>query len=102
MLHGKNLLVLSQPDSQHFQKLNRNRERNLIRSIHILLVAGTLILAGCLGPVALHEAVLGYDDTVQRLETEMLLLNIARLHNHLPDHFTVTSAIAATFDFRSS
>jgi hypothetical protein len=94
------------PYSQHFQKLGRNhnpnRQRNLLRGIPILLAAGALLLTGCLGPVALHKAVLEYDDTVQRLESEMLLLNIARLHNNLPDHYTVTSAIAATFDFRSS
>ncbi|MDP6618412.1 MAG: hypothetical protein QGG90_03130, partial [Nitrospinota bacterium] len=59
------------------------------------------LLAGCLGPVALHEAVLGYDETISRLDREMLLLNIARKHNDLPSHFTVTSSIAATFDFRT-
>jgi hypothetical protein len=105
-MDGKKLVFSSQFDSRYFQKLNRNqcpiRERNPIRSIYMLLVAGMLILTGCLGPVALHKAVLEYDDTVQRLESEMLLLNIARLHNKLPDHYTVTSAIAATFDFRSS
>jgi hypothetical protein len=58
-------------------------------------------LAGCIGPVALHQAVLGYDKTVHRLESEMLLLNIARMHHNLPDHYTVTSAIAATFDYRT-
>jgi hypothetical protein len=106
MMYGNIFVALGQPDSQHLPKLstnlNHNRERKLVRSLQILLVAGALILAGCLGPIALHEAVLEYDDTVQRLESEMLLLNIARLHNNLPDHYTVTSAIAATFDFRSS
>jgi hypothetical protein len=29
-------------------------------------------------------------------------LNIARMHNRLPDHYTVTSSIAATFDYRTS
>ncbi|MDJ0819230.1 MAG: hypothetical protein QNJ58_23675 [Desulfobacterales bacterium] len=104
--YGKKLGSRSQPDSRHLTKLGRNRdqcgERNLIRSMQALLVVGALILAGCVGPVALHKAVLEYDDTIQRLESEMLLLNIARLHNNLPDHYTVTSAIAATFDFRSS
>lgn len=105
-MYAKKFVVLSQTNSQLYQKMSRNRghnqERILIRSVYVLLLAGTLLLTGCLGPVALHEAVLGYDDIVQRLETEMLILNIARLYNNLPDHFTVTSAIAATFDFRAS
>jgi hypothetical protein len=67
-----------------------------------LLALLTIALAGCIGPVALHQAVLGYDKTVHRLESEMLLLNIARIHQNLPDHYTVTSAITATFDYRSS
>ena len=43
------------------------------------LLALALVLSGCLGPVSLHEAVLGYDDTVSRLTREMLLVNIGRL-----------------------
>ena len=70
----------------------------LLRLASLLLFP---LLAGCLGPVALHQAVLGYDETISRLDREMLLLNIARKHNDLPSHFTVTSSIAATFDFRT-
>ena len=55
-----------------------------------------------LGPVSLHEAVIGYDRTVGRIEWEMLLLNIARLRDHLPVHFTVTSSIAATFNYQTN
>jgi hypothetical protein len=61
------------------------------------LSAAALILNGCFGGVSLNEAVLGYDHTVSRLEREILLVNIARLGNGLPVHFTVTSSIAATF-----
>lgn len=68
----------------------------------MIAFAGSLALAGCLGPVSLHEAVLRYDETVSRLESEMLLLNIARTHHNLPAHFTVTSSIAATFDYRAN
>lgn len=57
-------------------------------------------LSGCASPVALHRAVLEYDWTVNRIETELLLLNIARTRYHEPIHFTVVSSIAATFDFR--
>jgi hypothetical protein len=61
-----------------------------------------LLLSGCLGPVSLRDAVLGYDRTVSGIERELLLLNIARLRDRVPVHFTVTSNIAATFDYRMS
>ena len=60
----------------------------------------SLILSGCVSPVAMHRAVLEYDWTVNRIETELLLLNIARTRYHEPIHFTAVSNIAATFDFR--
>jgi hypothetical protein len=71
-----------------------------MRSIIILL--GTLFLAGCVGPPALHRSVLGYDETTNQLEQEILLLNIARLSNENTVHFTMTGSIAATFDFTTS
>ena len=58
------------------------------------------LLNGCASPIALQRAVLEYDWTVNRIETELLLLNIARMRYHEPIHFTVVSSIAATFDFR--
>src|SRR5262245_42975619 len=61
-----------------------------------------LLVSGCLGPVSLRDAVLSYDRTVSGIERELLLLNIARLRDRLPVHFTVTSNIAATFDYRMS
>ena len=60
----------------------------------------SLIWSGCVSPVAMHRAVLEYDWTVNRIETELLLLNIARTRYHEPIHFTAVSNIAATFDFR--
>lgn len=68
----------------------------------LCLVLLPFALAGCMGPVTLHKAVLGYDETISHLEREMLLLNIARAHRNIPGHFTVTSSIAATFDYRTS
>jgi len=59
-----------------------------------------LLWSGCVSPVAMHQAVLEYDWTVNRIETELLLLNIARTRYHEPIHFTAVSNIAATFDFR--
>jgi len=61
-----------------------------------------LSLNGCLSPLAMHRAVLEYDRTVNLLEAEMLLLNIARAKQGQPLHFTAVSNVAATFDFRSS
>ena len=60
----------------------------------------SLFWSGCVSPVAMHRAVLEYDWTVNRIETELLLLNIARTRYHEPIHFTAVSNIAATFDFR--
>jgi hypothetical protein len=66
------------------------------------LLALALVLSGCLGPVSLHQAVLGYDDTVSRLEREMLLINIGRLRHGLPVHFTLATSIAATFEYQTN
>lgn len=73
-----------------------------MRSLAVYCLVVSFFFTGCMGPVALHKAVLGYDESVSRIEREMLLLNIARKHQHLPSHFTVTSSIAATFDYRTN
>ncbi len=75
------------------------------RTCNAVLLAATLwwislTVSGCASPVAMHKAVLEYDWTVNRIETELLLLNIARTRYHEPIHFTAVSNIAATFDFR--
>jgi hypothetical protein len=72
------------------------------RLVVAALSAAVLVLSGCLGPVSLHEVVLGYDHTISRLEHELLLINIGRLRSGLPVHFTVTSSIAATFDYKTN
>ena len=59
-------------------------------------------LAGCAGPPALERAVIGYDQTTAKLEQQLLLLNIARIHAGEPIHFTKTSSIAATFDWSTN
>lgn len=66
------------------------------------ICAIAFILAGCVGPPALHESVLGYDQTTSELEQEILLINLARLSQGSPPHFTVVGSIAATFDFTTS
>ncbi len=55
-----------------------------------------------MGPPALHRAVLGYDEIVSRLESEMLLLNIARSEADLPLHFTAAASVAATFNWTAA
>jgi len=62
-------------------------------------LGSALLLSACMGPPALHRAVLGYDEIVSRLESEMLLLNIARSEADLPPHFTAAVAVAATFNW---
>jgi len=61
-----------------------------------------LFLAGCVGPVALKHALPAYDETVSRLQSDSLLINIARTRHKLPTHFTTTTNIAATFDFTTT
>jgi hypothetical protein len=71
--------------------------------MRILVVLGILLaLSGRLSLVSLHHAVLGYDRTVSRIEWEMLLINIARLRDGFPVHFTATSSIAATLNYQVS
>jgi len=72
-------------------------------TMRIFVLSGILLtLSGCLGPVSLHRAVIEYDRTVTRIDWEMLLLNVARLRDGLPVHFTVTASIAATFNYQVS
>jgi hypothetical protein len=67
--------------------------------IFLFLMATNL---GCLGSISLHKAVMSYDETISRLESEMLLLNIARTYANFPHHFTLTSNVAATFDYQAT
>lgn len=67
-----------------------------------LCLLSVLTLSGCLSPVALNRAVVGYDEAVTSATSRLLLINIARAHNQQPVHFTGVSNIAATFDFRFS
>jgi hypothetical protein len=71
-----------------------------MRLVILLLSIIPFAMLGCMGPISLHKAVLGYDETISQLERELLLLNIARTHCEIPGHYTVTSSIAATFDYK--
>lgn len=67
-----------------------------------LFLSWLVSLSGCLSPLAMHQAVLEYDRTVSRVESEMLLLNIARAKHFHPNHFTALSSVAATFEFQTT
>ncbi len=73
-----------------------------MRIIALICLVFSLAVTGCTGPKLLHRSVLDYDETISTLERKMLLINIARRHRNIPIHFTVTSSIAATFDYRKS
>jgi len=88
--------------------LKELKERRIIQTLFLYAIGAIGVLAllislgGCLSPIALHQAVLEYDRTVNRVQAEMLLLNIARARHSLPIHFTGISSIAATFEFRAN
>ncbi len=75
---------------------------SFMRIVVLLLVVLIFTMTGCTGPKMLHKSVLNYDETISTLERQMLLINIARRHRNIPIHFTVTSSIAATFDYIKS
>ena len=70
--------------------------------IVLTMVAAMLGACSTVGPPVLERAVLGYDETNARLSDQMLLLNIARWHEGEGLHLTVTSSIAATFDWTAT
>jgi hypothetical protein len=69
-----------------------------------MVIAACITLAGCarLGPLSLNQAMIQYDSSVLKSEKELLLLNIIRMHDDQPPHFTVSTNIAATFGFSST
>jgi hypothetical protein len=81
----------------------RKRDQRLLTDyLSVTIVGLAMALVGCMGPPALHRAVLGYDTVTSELEQRLLLLNIARKAEGRPVHFTVTSSIAATFDWTTT
>src|SRR6516225_1155160 len=69
---------------------------------NMLAGAVTVAISGCLGPPVLERQVLGYDEVTKALDEKLLLLNIARVANQEPVHFTSTSSIAATFNWTAT
>ncbi len=67
----------------------------------LVILSALFLFSGCVAPIALHRAVIAYDRSVIRIESELLLLNIARARYNHPIHFTAVSSIAATFNFEA-
>lgn len=84
-----------------FKKVYTCRRASM-RFIRYFVFAFPLIASGCVGPPVLEQQVLGYDQVTSILEQKLLLLNIARVSEEQPVHFTSTSSIAATFDWTTS
>jgi hypothetical protein len=78
--------------------------RDLARraSLNLLIGVITVAISGCVGPPVLERQVLGYDEVTKTLDEKLLLLNIARVSNQEPVHFTSTSSIAATFNWTAT
>ena len=81
---------------------NTKHQKRIFSLLISKVIIFIFLLSGCVGPPALHDSVIGYDKTTNKLEQELLLLNIARTHHLHNVHYTVTGSIAATFDFEST
>lgn len=65
------------------------------------LLAGS-ILQGCFGPLTVNRAMMEYDQSVSEAEKNILLLNIARVSDSQPPHFTIANTVNAQFSFSSN
>jgi len=60
----------------------------------------SVALSGCVSPLTLDRAVLGYDQANADILSKQLLINIARSRHSVPAHFTGVANIAATYNFQ--
>jgi hypothetical protein len=98
---------LADPESKTVQPIiwrPKGKLLDLVRraTLNMLTGAITVAISGCLGPPVLERQVLGYDEVTKALDEKLLLLNIARVSNQEPVHFTSTSSIAATFNWTTT
>jgi len=77
---------------------------NKLRRLLWMVMATCIILTGCMrwGQPLLSRAVIQYDTNVLKSDKELLLLNIVRMHDDQPPHFTAASSITAAFTFTST
>jgi hypothetical protein len=100
--------VAPQPASETAQPITTRRSEGELRdrvrraTLNFLSGAVAAAISGCLGPPVLERQVLGYDEVTRTLDEKLLLLNIARVSNEEPVHFTSTSSIAATFNWTTT
>jgi hypothetical protein len=99
--------VAQKPESETAQPTIRSFRWELLdlvrrATLNLLIGAITVAISGCLGPPVLERQVLGYDEVTRTLDEKLLLLNIARVSNQEPVHFTSTSSIAATFNWTTT
>ena len=76
--------------------------RRCCARIILPICMSALALGGCIGPPVLERQVLGYDEVTSELDQKLLLLNVARVDDGRPVHFTTTSSIAATFNWTTT
>jgi hypothetical protein len=69
------------------------------RTISRLLV---LALTGCFGPPTMHYDIQEYNKQILSSEEQMLLYNIAMLHENQPPHFMMLSNISQTRSFSAA
>jgi hypothetical protein len=91
---------IARPTTRHPKRKLRNFARPA--TLNLLTGAIGVIVSGCVGPPVLERQVLGYDEVTRTLDEKLLLLNIARVSNYEPVHFTSTSSIAATFNWTAT
>jgi len=99
--------VAQQPASETAQPTIRRAEGKLHdvarrATFNLLMSAIAVAISGCLGPPVLERQVPGYDEVTRTLDEKLRLLNIARVSNQEPIHFTSTSSIAATFNWTTT
>ena len=101
------IAVAQQPESEIAQPTIRRPEGGLLGLVrratrNLFAAAVAFAVGGCIGPPVLERQVLGYDQVTKTLDEKLLLLNIARVFNQEPVHFTSTSSIAATFNWTAT
>jgi len=76
---------------------------NKLGLLFFVATAACLIISGCasFGPNYLNKEVIKYDDAVLQSEQQLLLLNILRMHDDQPVHFTSANSIQASFTLSS-
>lgn len=70
------------------------------KTLRLVILSSLMALQACVSPYALDHAVIAYDQSTSEILSELLLLNVARAHQHQPLHFTGVSNIAASFNFQ--